>query len=425
MLCLAISHKMKIFQYVFKLKTPYESYDVEVYSSIYNGVKTYFLDLKIFSKSDEFYTSKSGSYSNANVKFGFFCKAVVEFARLLNIDILHLNDWHTALCALLVKEYMLNIKTVLTIHNLAYQGVFEKSTLEQIGINQNHFNMDSLEFYDKVNFLKAGIAFSDAVTTVSKQYAKEIQTEANGCGLHSFLKMHSNKLTGIVNGIDYGLFNPKTDQALNIKYDQNSLNLKEQNKLSLLKESGLTDEKKPLFVMISRLVEQKGFDLIIEAMDEILKKDINLLILSEPSDGVYKNRLELGAKKYKNFSLFFTYDEEFSHRIYAGADFLLMPSRFEPCGLNQMIAMRYATLPVVSGVGGLLDTVHEKPDKCGRGIVIEKQTKESLLEAIERSIEIYNTKETLFEILKFNMECDFSFAKGANIYKKLYNRLVG
>jgi starch synthase len=407
----------------FNIKVGSDSYKINIFSSEYKGVTTYFIDLPLFSESEDFYTHKCGGYTSENPGFGIFSAAIVEIAKLLNVDIVHLNDWHTALAALLIKEHAPQIKTIFTIHNLAFQGIFSKDILKELGIDECYFTIEGIEFYNKVSFIKAGIVYSDLITTVSPQYAKEILTERFGCGLHSVLNFHSEKLFGILNGIDYELYDPKRDKALLSNFDSESLDLKNINKLDLLKELDLEVSDKPTFVMISRLVQQKGFDLLIDSLEDILKNELNLVILAD-GESSYRLKLEVIAKKYDNFYLTFGYDEDFSHRIYAGADFLLMPSLFEPCGLNQMIAMRYGTIAVVHGVGGLLDTVYEEQNRCGGGIVFLEESKESFLSAIQRSMELYKDKQKKENIVRSNMRCDFSFDKSALLYKKLYNRLL-
>lgn len=408
----------------FSVELGENSHDISIFTDEYNGVHTYFIDSCVFSENEDFYTTKSGGYSNENPSFGLFCRAIVELAKELHVDIVHLNDWHTALAALWIKEQELNIKTVFTIHNLAYQGIFEKEILKQLGIDEKYFTMQGLEFYDKVSFIKAGIAFSDLVTTVSPQYSKEILTEQYGCGLHSFLSCHSKKLSGILNGIDYELFDPKTDTALESVFDSNKIELKNVNKKALLSELNLEDSNRATFVMVSRLVEQKGFGLLIDSLDKILSKELNLVILADGA-GTYKHKLENIAEMYENFYLHLGYDEDFSHRIYAGADFLLMPSLFEPCGLNQMIAMRYGAVPIVHAVGGLLDTVHEDDKECcGEGIVFSELSKEVFISAIDRALDTYKDTKKMKNIIRFNMSCDFSFDKSALLYSKLYNRLL-
>jgi len=223
--------------------------------------------------------------------------------------------------------------------------------------------MQDLEFWGKCNFMKAGIRYSDKITTVSPNYAKEILTPKFGCGLEGFLNFYKNKLSGIINGIDTKVFNPLSDASLFQNYDSNSLTLKTKNKKELYKNTKLKDTKIPLFIMISRLVEQKGFDLLLESISDILKKELNLFLLVD-TQSKFKKPFECIAKQSDNFKFLFGYDERLSHQLYASADFLLMPSLFEPCGLNQLIAMRYGTVPIVHGIGGLRDSVHEHSKKC-------------------------------------------------------------
>ena len=388
------------------------SYLISIYSTQNQNVKTYFIQAPLLSTTQELYGN-----SNNDLRFGIFCRAIVELALHVKVDVLHLNDWHTALVALFIKERSLKIRTVFTIHNLAYQGIFDYSSLGRLGIDAKYFTMDALEFYGNVNFMKAGIAFSDAVTTVSPQYAKEIVTAKFGCGLEGFLSFHSKKLLGVLNGIDTSLFNPQTDKALIANYNTQNIEDKYLNKKALLKELKLKDPRKPLFIMISRLVEQKGFDILLQSLKSMLKKRLNFLLLVD-GESHYREPLEKLAQKYENFTLLYGYDEALSHRIYAGGDFLLMPSHFEPCGLNQMIAMRYGTIPVVHGVGGLFDSVHEDDSVCGQGIVFLKPTKKAFMDAVERALSLKSKKE---EIITFNMQCDFSFKSRTKEIIKIYS----
>ena len=398
-------------------------YKIAIYESTADNIKTYFIYSSILSYTEHMYGDKSGEYANNDIRFGIFCAAIVELALILKVDIIHANDWHTALVPLFVKRANLAIKTIFTIHNLAYQGVFEKNSLGRLGIQESYFHMDTLEFYGKINFLKAGIIFSDAITTVSPTYAKEIVTEEFGCGLEGLLYAHRDKLFGILNGIDNTIFNPETDSALWHNYTAQTLQKKYENKKLLLREVGLKDDKKPLFIMISRLVHQKGFDLLIESLTAFLKEDVNFLLLANGSD-IYEKALEPFVAEYKNFKLLSGYDEAFSHRIYAAGDFLLMPSLFEPCGLNQMIAARYGTIPLVHSVGGLSDSVHEKKKTCIRGVVFSKPTKKALLLAIKRALKLREEKKKFNEIISFNMNCDFSFKKSALAYYELYKKVL-
>ena len=391
-------------------------YKAHIYSTK-DRITTYFIKLPYLSETKNLY-----GYENDYLRFALFCKAIVELSKVLEVDLLHLNDWHTALAALFLKEQKLGKKAIFTIHNLAFQGVFDKSILDIIGIDRSYFTMDLIEFYGKVNYLKAGVLYSDKVTLVSPSYAKEVVTKEFGCGLEGFLKSHEDKIVGILNGIDYEEYNPKSDNFISYNYDKDNLELKYKNKVKLLEKLKLKDENKPLIVQISRLTSQKGFDLIIDSLDKMLKLPINYALLVE-GDEEYKKRLLEAAKEHKNISINFGYSEEFSRMLYASGDFLLMPSLFEPCGLNQMIAFRYGAIPIVTSVGGLKDSVFEE-DRCGRGIVIKESKKESFLEAISRAVEIYEDKKKKESIMSKNLECDFSIQRCAKSYYKVYKKVV-
>lgn len=391
------------------------SYKANVWSTKNEEVLVYFIDAPLLSNTKNLYGDKE-AYANNDIRFGIFSKAVSLLAKTLHVDIVHLNDWHCALGAFWLKNS--GIKTIFTIHNLAYQGVFEKDSLKRLGISQSHFNMQDLEFWGKCNFMKAGIRYSDKITTVSPNYAKEILTPKFGCGLEGFLNFYKNKLSGIINGIDTKVFNPLSDASLFQNYDSNSLTLKTKNKKELYKNTKLKDTKIPLFIMISRLVEQKGFDLLLESISDILKKELNLFLLVD-TQSKFKKPFECIAKQSDNFKFLFGYDERLSHQLYASADFLLMPSLFEPCGLNQLIAMRYGTVPIVHGIGGLRDSVHEHSKKCGQGIVFKTYSKKALMSAINRALKLKNKNE----INIFNMNCDLSFKNSAKKYLKLYKEI--
>lgn len=398
-------------------------YEVTLYEKLHDGIKTYFVNAPLLSATNEMYGNAKGDYANNDIRFALFCAAVVELAQIIHADIIHANDWHSALVPLLVRRAKLKIKTLFSIHNLAYHGIFERDSLARVGLEESYFQMDALEFYGKINFLKAGIIYSDALTTVSPTYAKEIQTKEFGCGLEGLLQLYKAKLTGILNGIDESVFNPQNDAALFYCYSSDNLAKKYENKKALQKELGFSGLKKPLFVMISRLVHQKGFDLLIESLDAFLSEDVNFVLLAN-GDENYKKTLLLYTKKYKNFRLLCGYDEALSHRIYASGDFLLMPSLYEPCGLNQMIAARYGTIPIVHRVGGLKDSVHERGAKCAQGIVMREATKKTLIGAVKRAVAIYDNNAKKEEMISFNMNCDFSFAKSALLYHKLYKKML-
>jgi len=384
------------------------------------GQKKYKFDL--YKKDDTFFIynnilcdkEKMYGYENDWLRFGIFSYIICSIANMLKADTIHLNDWHTALSALKLKEQKNHAKVILTIHNLAYQGIFDKKVLSELDINEKYFDLEILEFYGKVNFLKAGIAFSDKITTVSPNYAKEILTKKYGCGLDGFLKKHAKKIIGVINGIDTKFFNPKNDKNLKYNYDINSIYLKRKNKKEFEKDKNI-----PLFIFIGRLVEQKGISLILDNLKEFNKLKSTFIFLGEGDEKV-ENILAKQIKKYENIYYIKGYDEKLSHKLYASADFLLMPSLFEPCGLNQMISAKYGTIPIVHDIGGLKDTVFEDKNRCARGIVFDKYKKEEFLEAVKRAIKLYKNKKLFNQICKFDMCCDFSFEKSAKRYFDIY-----
>jgi starch synthase len=409
----------------FEITLGASSYDVEIFSKTKGSLLYYFVDSPLISSRENMYGDADGDYEDNALRFALFSAAIVELAKELKVDILHLNDWHTALAPLFLKEQESGIKTVFTIHNLAYQGIFEPESLARIGIDEKkYFHPECLEFYKRVNFLKAGIALGDAITTVSPSYAKEIRSEQYGFGLEGFLEHHQDKLVGILNGIDTQEFNPAKDKALTTKYDSDNLEAKYQNKKEFLRQHGLKDPRKPLFVMVSRLVEQKGVELLLETLHQLLEMRMNLFILGE---GVleYEKRFEAMAQEYENFTFQRAYDEKLSRQVYAAADFLLMPSLFEPCGLNQFIAMRYGAVPLVHNVGGLHDSVSEDQSLgCGSGFVFDNFCAEEFLACVERAFAAKKQSKKFKEMVQKNMDCDFSFASSAKEYLRLYESLL-
>lgn len=403
-------------------------YPVEFYGCTYEGIDYRFIYSPLLCDREFLYGSPERGYEDNDIRFGIFNYAVVELLKKDPYAIVHLNDWQSALVPLLMKqEGRLLAKTLYTIHNLAYQGNFDASALHKLGINTEYFTMEGVEFHGMVSFMKAGIAYCDRVTTVSPTYAKEILKPEFGCGLEGFLSHHRSKLVGIRNGIDAEHFSPVNDPALVQSYSD--MSGKAPNKKDFLKQRGLIGIKKPLFVFIGRFVSQKGLDLLIETLPKMAALECNIALLGE-GEARYGEALNAIAKKCSNVHLTFGYDESLSRRMYAAADFLLMPSVFEPCGLNQLIAMSYGAVPVVRLVGGLADTVRniEKYDsekRDGFGIVFTKQTGRSFMHAINRAMELYRDKQSYGEIVNHNMKCDFSWKESAKHYVSLYKKLEG
>lgn len=403
------------------------SYTVELHGTLYEGVEYRFVYEPLLCDREFLYGPPECGYEDNAIRFGIFSYAVTEMLRCDRFCVAHLNDWQCALVALLVKEDpSITAKTLYTIHNLAYQGVFYPSVLEQIGINERYFTMEALEFYDQVNFMKAGIAYADSVTTVSPTYAKEIMSAEFGCGLEGFLHVHRRKLHGILNGIDSEHFSPAGDKALVECYE--SAKGKKASKSDLLKHLGLKGVTKPLFVFIGRFTHQKGMDILIESLPKIAELECNVALLGEGEE-IHHESLNTIAKEHGNICLTFGYDEPFSHRMYAAADFLLMPSLFEPCGLNQMIAFAYGAVPIVNKVGGLADTVkrfesYEADSPLGYGVVFTSATSRSLLSAVKKGLELYGDKKHFEAIVNHNMKCDYSWSESAKSYDSIYKRLI-
>ncbi|QKF83237.1 glycogen synthase [Halarcobacter ebronensis] len=376
------------------------------------------------------YDDEFGDYGDNALRFGLFSYSVLEVMIRMNlkIDAVHVNDWQTALIPLLMKtRYNLNQKTVLTIHNLAYQGIFPKKVMDELEIDwKSCFKFEGLEYYDNVNFLKAGIFFSDSVTTVSYTYAKEIQTQTFGNTLEGTLKVNSYKLRGILNGISTEVFDPQKDE--NVKYNYSIKNYKnrEKNKLALYEELGLKEIDRPLFVFIGRFTKQKGVDLILDALNLFKSYEANFVILGNGED-FYNHAFGSFVNSFENIHIRLGYDESFARRLYASSDFLLMPSFFEPCGLNQMIIMRYGGLPIVSKTGGLKDTVVDFTDvkelegfNLGLGITFEELNLFWFNHAVAKALSLYSNKEKFEKISKHNMGVDNSWKNSALEYINLY-----
>ncbi len=404
---------------------PVKTYSFKVFKHK-NDVKHYFFYNEELFNRDFLYGTPEGDYPDNNIRFGAFSYAVLEFFRKTGFypDVIHTNDWQTALIPVLVKtKYRMDsIKTVHTIHNIAYQGVFDKKTIDQLGLDWKLFNMEALEFYGKVNFLKGGIVFSDAVTTVSPTYAREICTPEYGFGLDGVLRKHCHKLYGILNGIDYDVWNPETDPHIYYNYSEVQIEKKEKNKEAFLKEHGLSGIEKPLFIFIGRFAKQKGVDLIQQSIIDIASMNANFAILGS-GDKSYNDFFENIKGKFKNIFIEVGYNEPLSRKMYASGDFLLMPSIYEPCGLNQMIAMRYGTLVVARKTGGLADTVIDIDHPAGYGVLFENPTKTEFLRAINRAKELYMNKKKFLRLREFVMSLDFSWDASASRYARLYEEI--
>ena len=391
--------------------------------------QTYFIAQNELFDRDNLYNTREGDYPDNWLRFAFFARAALETVLALGgCDVIHVHDWQAALLPVYLRFLYpeRREKTLLTIHNIAYQGLFSPEILPDIGLPSSVFTIDGLEFYGNVNYLKGGIVSADEVNTVSPTYAREIQTEEYSFGLHGILATRREHLTGILNGIDYSYWDPSADGALPHMYSPSLLAGKAQDKKSLLKETGLaTEPDRPLFVIVSRLVAQKGLDLILDAFDQMMSLPLNLMVLGT-GDTKIEAALVVKAAAYPGRFVFRQkFDEGLAHRMYAGSDFFLMPSRFEPCGLSQMIALRYGSIPVVRRTGGLKDTVQDIHPRTGtgNGISFDDATPSEFLDAVRRAVRLYTDGDAFRRIQTIGMACDFSWQASAREYLALYHSM--
>ncbi len=399
---------------------------VTLYECVYEEVRHIFVYEPLLCDREFLYGAPNAGYADNALRFGIFCHAITALLGESHYDIAHLNDWQSALVALLLKEKKSPTKTLLTIHNLAYQGIFECATLESIGIDKRHFHMDALEFYGSLNFLKGGIAFCDWLTTVSEVYAQEILTPAFGCGLEGFLEHHKGKLSGIINGLDERDFHPLHDRLITHPFA--NATQKAANKRAYLQAANLKGMRTPLFIFIGRFTHQKGLNLLTQILPSLAQEACNIVILGD-GDASFQTPLLEVAKNHTNIRLHFEYNELHSHTLYASADFLLMPSLFEPCGLNQLIAMRYGAIPIVHSVGGLKESVQAIKDfdpktPKGYGLLFTHPSAAAFHEAIQEALNLYKERKKFAKIRKHNMACDFSWRKSSVKYSTLYTKLL-
>ncbi|WP_418870887.1 glycogen synthase GlgA [Selenomonas bovis] len=397
-----------------------------------DGVTYYFVDNEEYFNREGFY-----GYDDDAERFSFFSRAVLDLLQAMDFwpDVIHTNDWHVGLVNVFLKlEHMGDaryerIKTVYTIHNLKYQGVFPKDVMPDVlGLDWKYFNNGDLEFYDAVNFMKGGIIYADAITTVSKTYAKEIQYPYFGEHLDGLLRSREQDLSGIVNGIDYSVYNPRTDKYIFETYDEESLDRKLDNKIALQKSLGLPERRNvPLIAIVSRLVEPKGMDLVVRMMDEILQHEEIQLVVLGTGEKRYEDWFKGLAWRYpKKVSVNIYFSNELAQRIYAGADIFLMPSNYEPCGIGQLIALRYGTIPVVRQTGGLKDTVQQynKYTQEGNGFVFENYNAHEMMYALKRALSFYGNYEIWHKIQLNAVQADYSWKRSAKEYEALYERLT-
>lgn len=417
----------------FYMELAWRSQYVGIFELEYLGITFYFID-------NEFYFCGEKPYGNIYEdieKFAFFSKAALSSLSVIDFrpDIIHCHDWQTGLIPVYLKdlfmgnEFYQSIKTIMTIHNLKFQGVWDMKTVKDItGLSEHLFTSDKLEAYGDANYLKGGIAYADYVTTVSATYAEEIKSSFFGEGLDGLMRARSSALVGIVNGIDYEEYNPETDSLIFKKYNpRNFRKEKVKNKRELQKELGLqVNDKKFMVGIVSRLTDQKGLDLIDYVIEEICSEDTQLVILGT-GEAKYEQLFRHFAWKYpERVSANIFYSEDLSHKIYASCDAFLMPSLFEPCGLSQLMSLRYGTVPIVRETGGLRDTVDafNEYDSVGTGFSFANYNAHEMLDTLRYAKHIfYNKKREWNTLVDRGMEKDFSWNNSAQLYEELYDRL--
>ncbi len=404
-----------------------------VFATELHGVKVLLLDAPQLFVRPAPYSLPDGDYPDNPIRFAFFVRAALRLlAEWQSIDILHCHDWQAALAPLLLLHpstawpYPYRPRTVLTIHNLAYQGVFASWALEAGGLPRELFTVRHLEYYGQVSFLKGGIVAADAVTTVSPTYAREILTPAFGCGLEGVLAERADRLFGILNGLDTDVWNPETDPHLPHPYRlRNVVSGKRAARAALARELGLAPGLRPLAGMVSRLVEQKGVDLLAAAIDDIVTLGFDVVVLGRGSRRWEELLATAEAAHPGRVRVVLGFNDPIAHRIYAASDVFLMPSRFEPCGLGQLIAMRYGALPVAPPTGGLADTVIDAQRPDGYGFVFAPTTSRALLAAMARAKEMLATPDELARLRRNAMRREVSWVVPAQEYTALYQRLLG
>ena len=397
-------------------------------SQIEAEVTTYVIENEYYFGRDGFY-----GYGDDFERFAFFTKAAIEMLAQIDFqaDVVHFNDWQTGLGPVYLNDiyrrfvFYEKMKSIFTIHNLQYQGVFGQSVLGTIGLNDGYFTSDKLEFYGNISFMKAGIVYADTVTTVSQTYSMEIQTPGYGYGMDGVLVRRRESLVGILNGIDDKRYNPETDDRIFEKYSAKNFEPKKNNKAELQKMLNLPVRPEvPIIGLITRLVDQKGLDLINISMGELMNKDIQMVVLGT-GDWQYENMFKyMAGCNPSKVNANICFNEDLAQKIYAGSDMFLMPSLFEPCGLGQLFSMRYGTIPIVRNTGGLADTVKHfnSETRQGNGFVFNDYRADGMMWGINTALSVFYNRPEWETLIRNAMECDFSWNRSATQYIELYKK---
>lgn len=399
----------------------------------HNGSEVLFLDCPEFFDRESFYATPSGDYPDNAERFGLFSRAVIEVSKILGVpDIFHVHDWQAAMVSVYLRStyffdpVLRTVPSVLTIHNAGYQGWFPPRTMETLLLPWDMFHFDKLEQNDSVNFLKGGIVYADAITTVSRTYAEEIKTPEFGSGLEGVIAQRSGDLVGILNGVDYEEWNPENDKHIAAHYSADDLDGKRECRRDVLHAFGLDNisDDTPVLGVVTRLATQKGLDFLAQIIDELVKRDMVLLVLGSGEEYYERLFTELATRYPDKIRVQVGYNNTMAHKIEAGADIFLMPSRYEPCGLNQIYSLKYGTVPVVRATGGLQDTIDEQHGGKGNGFKFWGYSAWAFLDAISRALETFKNKQEWREIQQRGMRQDFGWDKSAAEYVSVYERVI-
>ena len=400
---------------------------------VHSGVQFYFIEYPPFFDRDALYGTALGDYHDNAERFALFSRAVLEATKILGApDVLHCHDWQTALMPILLKTLyeedpaFATVPCVFTIHNLGYQGLFPPEILPLLMLPWDLFTMSKLEFYGKVNFLKGAISMADFITTVSRKYSQEIQTAEYGFGLEGVLRARANTIAGILNAVDYESWDPETDPYIAAKYSAADLSGKAKCKADLLKEVGMAqDTQLPVVGIVSRFVAQKGFDLVQQVADRLALEDLILIVLGS-GQREYEDIFRRLSKQFpQKVAARIAYNDALAHKIEAGSDLYLMPSHYEPCGMNQIYSLKYGTVPVVRATGGLDDTVEQFDTRTlkGTGFKFREYSGEVMLDTLRTAIGLYRSDQNAWQTLMRNgMAQDYSWPNSAREYVKVYER---
>src|SRR5277367_3263477 len=401
--------------------------------SVAEGVQTYFVDCPELFDRESFYGTPSGDYPDNAERFGLLSRAIIEASKIIGVpDVFHVHDWQAAMLPVMLRSIyyfdpvLRHVPAVLTIHNAGYQGWFPPRTMEKLLLPWDMFTLDKLEHYNTVDFLKGGIVYADAITTVSRKYAEEIQTAEFGNGLESILRQRSGDLFGILNGVDYEEWNPATDPHIAAHYSAENLAGKKECRRDLLHAfgfEGVSDDTAVIGV-VSRFATQKGFDFIVEIMDKLVEEDMVLVILGNGEEYYERLLVEMATRYTAKVRVQVKFDNVMAHKIEAGADIFLMPSRYEPGGLNQIYSLKYGTIPVVRATGGLEDSIGEQLNGGGNGFKFWGYSPQGLLDALKRALGTFRNKTEWTEMMKRGMAQDFSGDKPAKEYERVYERVI-